>query len=672
MLNNDEKQKTLCDENSTDTVKKAAELLYDLINHSYETSMTPLTVEINGDNQDIRDFYRNCCDQMKQISKAGQKADFLQMAVLEDTWNKVISLILVPLREMLSGDMKQLENAQKLQELFAADETKAEWKKKAELYVIMLKKMHFDAKIEDFKNLTEIIDPLLDGLTTYDNEYRRKNIYQLRKGERNSEDPAIMTEVCKFGTEKEFGDAVMNSDKSCVIAFGAIEKKEAVYMNHRRKWLDGMWDERHRNIMEHEQLTEEETAEEIAKRSIWLAVKNGENLWMYEMPIMTNYGNIKKYYYGKRSSYAPWNIFFTEFSGEAADTTFLSVVKKGYRLNELMDAQQQAWLPVFLNETIQLFFKDESFTCKEMYFPEECSATVNGTELMLPGVALPAVRSINYRVKTPEEVYPENKELLEMFHVTIDDLKDVPLVWEAELVSKNDYYNHMNEAVEAAYCKIISERVADYVWENVWDARVMFSNLFDLYHADIVKRAAAGEFDDFATVNIDGEPELDKDGRPKMKLEHSWSTELVPIKHHTSSYDGYSYGNKYTTMATSVFWLGEKTVQKKPPVVLKITPVTTADYKKIFGKYLKEEESFPELIEKLDVIKGFEYQKHLSDKIAYIRKEKLFDYDGNKNRSTFVPCLARMNICMRKGEWNALMNKNKERYVHREFKKDLS
>ena len=174
MENNDGKQKNLCEENSTDTVKKAAELLYDLINHSYETSKTPLTVEINGDNQDIRDFYRNCCDQMKQISKAGQKADFLQMAVLEDTWNKVIPLILVPLREMLSGDMKQLENAQKLQELFAADETKAEWKKKAELYVIMLKKMHFDAKIEDFKNLTEIIDPLLDGLTTYDNEYRRK------------------------------------------------------------------------------------------------------------------------------------------------------------------------------------------------------------------------------------------------------------------------------------------------------------------------------------------------------------------------------------------------------------------------------------------------------------------------------------------------------------------
>lgn len=151
MLNNDEKQKNLCDENSTDIVKKAAELLYDLINHSYKTSKAPLTVEINGDNQDIRDFYRNCCDQMKQISKAGQKADFLQMAVLEDTWNKVISLILVPLREMLSGDMKQLENAQKLQELFAADETKAEWKKKAELYVIMLKKCILTQKLRILK-----------------------------------------------------------------------------------------------------------------------------------------------------------------------------------------------------------------------------------------------------------------------------------------------------------------------------------------------------------------------------------------------------------------------------------------------------------------------------------------------------------------------------------------
>lgn len=76
MENNDGKQKNLCEENSTDTVKNAAELLYDLINHSYETSNTPLTVEINGDNQDIRDFYWNCCDQMKQISKAGQRPTF--------------------------------------------------------------------------------------------------------------------------------------------------------------------------------------------------------------------------------------------------------------------------------------------------------------------------------------------------------------------------------------------------------------------------------------------------------------------------------------------------------------------------------------------------------------------------------------------------------------------
>ena len=73
-------------------------------------------------------------------------------------------------------------------------------------------------------------------------------------------------------------------------------------MNHRRQWPDGMWDERQRNIMEHAQLTEEDTAEEIARRSIWLAVIYDENLWMSEMPIMTNYGNLQQYYYGKRSS----------------------------------------------------------------------------------------------------------------------------------------------------------------------------------------------------------------------------------------------------------------------------------------------------------------------------------------------------------------------------------
>lgn len=57
MLNNDGKQNNLCDENNTNTVTKAAELLHNLIDHSYETSKTPLTVEINGNKQDIQSIY---------------------------------------------------------------------------------------------------------------------------------------------------------------------------------------------------------------------------------------------------------------------------------------------------------------------------------------------------------------------------------------------------------------------------------------------------------------------------------------------------------------------------------------------------------------------------------------------------------------------------------------
>lgn len=504
----------------TGRVTEAADLLYALINHSFETSGTVLRSEINGDKKTIQDLYWSCKEQMKKIAEIGSKANFLQMSVLENTWNEAMPLLLVPLREMMDGDMLQFENAKKLQKIFDADESKKEWREKVVLYKIMLEKMGFQAEENSFGELSDVINPLLDALSFYDDR-RTRNIYQVRKGEKGNGNPSIMTEVCKFHTEKELTDAVMHSGRECAIAFGAIEKME--FVNYLRKWITGNYGERIHNLMEHGLSLDEIVSDHIRERSIWMAVKNGENCWLIKMPIKSHYGEVKKYYYGERSSYAPFNVFFPDFSAAPADTTFLQVTRKGYRLNEMMDMEQQVWLPVFLNETIRLFYGETELQTKEMYFPEECCAKVGKTEIVVVGSQLPSIKTISYDVPAPEVMDPEHKELYEMFHVTMGDLENVPLVNEDELLGKEDFYQHMESAVKSAYCHILSERVADYVWENIWDTRVLLVNLIQKYQDDLIDRAVNGEFDSFTYGCIDGDIVLDKDGNPRMK--QSWLDE---------------------------------------------------------------------------------------------------------------------------------------------------
>lgn len=130
-----------------------------------------------------------------------------------------------------------------------------------------------------------------------------------------------------------------------------------------------------------------------------------------------------------------------------------------------------------------------------------------------------------------------------------------------------------------------------------------------------------------------------------------------------------SYDNQYTTMTFVPYWYGKKTEQKAP-VILKVCPHTTEDYKTMFSKYFDAVGmKMPELIENLDLIRDYEYQRGYEEKYTYRRRENAYTYEGLKNKSTYVPCMAGIHIGMRKGVWNSLIKENKDRRIRKEWEK---
>ena len=129
----------------------------------------------------------------------------------------------------------------------------------------------------------------------------------------------------------------------------------------------GFAEERKRNIMKHDQLSEEEYARtaDPYTRCVYLGVKSGKTIWLMPMPYeRETYGNLyddesSKFSSGKRAGYAPYEIFSKVVSAALSGTTFLARRQRGSHLNELMDEQQHIWLPTFLQAAMTNFFGDE-------------------------------------------------------------------------------------------------------------------------------------------------------------------------------------------------------------------------------------------------------------------------------------------------------------------------
>ena len=645
---------------------EASELLYEALNASYRCSGTCLEQEINGYRTNIRNLYWDCKKNMETALKGGKKTEFLLMNILEDTFQKAFPLLLVRLEDLSNGDFRQLDNVKRLQEIFTNNIYKRIWKEKAEQYQVMLHKMGFQMNSDIFKNLTEIMDPLLNAFTTYlpTQNHFAPDIYRVRNGKRADASPTIITDVCEFGSEKEFADAIVGCGKDCAVAFGAVSKTNRKVKDYFYEWHRGYPEERQSNYMCHDHLTEEEYLNQTAEytRAIWLCVKCGEEVYLMKMPHHTgSYSNLSDessmYVYGKRAGYAPYAVFFKDSPSALKDTTFLTVKKRGWHLAEIMDDMQKVWLPVFLNETIEKFFKATP-DAKEMLFPEETHAIVReregeATEIVPVNETLPQIRTWTYQIQEPEKIFQNDSDMVQLlryFRVSSMDIADAPIL-PYKMGTPKEFQDFTDRNLKMAYAKVLQNRIRKHL-EGMKDLRERILSAFRLYTDDIIQAVREGTFSAFQDVVIDGAKVFDKDGNPVMVANskatnwNSLSKEIQEVRR-TYTDDVKMYMGDITKNSQPYIYKIDVGEDKKPPVVIKIRPRVKSDYE-VFLKVLGFE-SFPEILEPMDWIKYF-YDHYYDDHIKEPRTDCLH----------ILNAYADLNICMKKKTYKDWQKQKKE------------
>lgn len=640
----------------SDALEEAMDLLYRILNASFTTSGTPLRGEWNGHQENIQGIYWKCKEQLDKACKDPEKTGFLAMSVLEHAWSMARQLVLCPISIMLDGDMSMLDDAKKLEAVLRDNIYKTMWEEKVGAYAELLNQIGFDADPELFRDLTQIMDPLLDAMTFYQANPNR--IYRIRSGEISSEkQPVVAKAMCKYRSEKELVDAVMASGHECLLAFGAVEKTNAQIKDRFYEWFTGHAEERQTNTIRNEKITADEylAAPAAFTRAVYLCVRSNKACWLVHLPWKGDmYHQIgcqaNEYYYGKRASYAPYQIFYDQTAPAPAGSSMLSVPKTAWLLSDLMDPLSMAWYPAFLDETIRMFFRDATPESVDQVLPEETAIRIpnqKSDRAVVPvRSSVPAVCSHVYQVQPVKELFPDEPfmaGLAAYFRIAPKDLKDIPIL-PVKPGTAEQIDQAARERSRKAYIKLIAVRIAG-LNRTRWDARKFLVDKILARKDQIIAMALDGRLSDQIMVTVDGTPELNPDGTVKMGSKTRYPHDPIPITIKTDPDDAReSSKGPYENFVHQVFWASEPTASR-PPVVIAIRPKTAEHCAALTGTDIGQ---LPDLVRLIQPLQEFYaafkdiLPNDLSNSWIALKKSH------TSGVTCFVPCLAPVNICMTK------------------------
>lgn len=645
---------------------EAMELLYGLLQGSFHAAGTALETEINGQRETVQSLYWKTKELLEKTMADPEKTGFLTMSVIEQTYNNAKPLLLARVEEILSGECVTPSQARRMEEILASNPYKKIWADRSELYVKILQRIGFEPDAADFSDLTKIMDPLLDALGFYSKNKRRKaTVYRVRSGPRSdSKNPDIARSVCKYSSKKDLVDAVMSCGRDSVVMFGAVVRTHRQTTDWFEDWYNGYPGERQRNYMNHDKLTEEEylSMECDYTRTVYTCVKSGQTCWLVPMPY--NHDQYSKiateahaYYYGKRASYAPYEIFIKEPPRAPEGTTLLAVPRNGYLLSELMDPLSMAWFPAFMDETIRYFFKcDGEPEASDILLCEETAARMseefqglpeyedkNGYAIVPVVSGVPATASYIYTVKRPYELdfEPWFLDLLNELGINAGDVKDAPIL-PVKDGDRASYDKEMDARMKKAYVKLAAVRICDKMdarWEvREWLIRKIYENA-----GDIITQAGNGDLMEFMEVVVEGTPILDKDGKQKTETMDRYPYGTRPAVQHTSPDDAREYLDQYHRFSNQVLWASDRT-SGKPPVVWKIRPYKAEHYAALTGVPVEE---LHEILRLSGLFKQFQ-DAHKNALRGEIMNEWTARGYGEHKHSAYMPCMAPVNVCMTK------------------------
>ena len=571
-----------------DQTAEASEILERLLKNTMTAAGSEticyLTYEENGARKNLAALIQ---ETKKLITRCGNVPElkFLELFFLEQLFRKTYPLMAVSVRDLMENRSDPAADVSRLLKIFQENPAKAIWEKQAGIYKTLLDKIGIPLQYEDYQDLTVIAEPLLDAFSFWK---ENPALPRYRSGESGMGDFHILSTISRFHKESDIIEAMGQIPHSRVLCFAALEHLGGDYTDALQEWIDGYPGERQRNWMRNKRITAEEylASPIVNSRTIYLAIKDGGNLYLKSMPYKTdNYGvrsEQDKYYYGRRAGYAPYEIFYMDVLPAEPDTTLPVLLQKSWSLNDLLDEDSRIWLPAFLSETIR-YVTGEDRTVKDFLLPDKIRPLPDGSRTTLPvpytGVPVPSLANL----LEDESIV----RLAALTGLTEDDfaaiLPDqlfptVATMGKADLKEAMERKEH--QLRRAAYC-LLSDRVSSFLPAHYNEA-VSYITANLPKQTVLLQNMLKGKYRLFTTIRVDGLPRKDAEG--KEIIEHLRSADF------------------YTRILGITGIFVPEAGLKRPGILFTLQPQTTEDYMLLLEK---EKAELPLLLQHLDLFHAF-------------------------------------------------------------------
>lgn len=489
------------------------------------------------------------------VEKLEGDMDWIAIMLLKKYFGMLLPMLVVPAQEIIEGNMDRLNLIRDFRNKLEAHPLNAVWteKKKQVLSVAHHLGINRDALFDDVAGYSECII-----------RARETDLFRIRKGKKGEGETHISPYIYSFDTERAFVDNLIHSKESRCIIVAKIRESE------KNVSYDG----------------------KIKHPAVCVGVKNGENIFLsYPKTRTGQYSGDQKYYYGERCTYMPVSIL--EKDGKQTGNTLPDGKEEKWVLAKLLDEERMIFFPFHVIYLISEAEKDElplTFLREEtsVFLPDQtCTypAVIQRNTVHLPDLK-DVIRKQDGKVKFLTSKQIQTKSLLRMFEYFNMSYGDIELekVMPPYLCTEDKYQEYLEGILFELSEQAIRKKIREYYFEG--DSNINHSSFYKaemqrcLYYGKqmpIFENLQNGIYDDIAVLRIDKKPFLDENGEQLLKDFGTWYSNKLPAIQYTEIDDGREGWNEL------VYFMPETLYNRRPPVVIRISPKTPEDYERVFG-----------------------------------------------------------------------------------------
>ena len=581
-------------------------------------------------------WWRHECQECIEPLLKDETTQFLAVPVIEAYFRRLLPAITIPATELLSGDSPKLAQVKELQAVLDSHPAKALWKEKAEAFKAIAKQIGYEFDNDRYEDLVTIAPIIANALTVFCGRYYDTQVLQVRKGARSNAQPLLLNDIAIFRTEAQ---AVQTLECLPVKAFIGFVGVQPTYGDTNDDVLDWVrtlnnrpLNERKRNIMEHEHLTEEQhdKTPDMHATTLYAVIRDGENMWLFVPPYEKDqydslYGGFINSY-GRRTTYAPVQVFFKNAPDKSEGALILRY-NNVWSLKNILDEDQKVWLPIFLNTVKAYFFGTAEPKAELACLREEtrvlrpCLAENNITDLAVQPRTTITIQPANEFFARETFIAPscssflsedEDREkyrnalaMVRWLNITEQDMADMPFKIDTLMTQQKAQERLDGQTVEAYYA-LIAKRLGEVFLPRAYEAQRWYHRYIDSHLEEILKDASDGRLNN-VHITIDKNPIYNEDGTPKMTRNSRWELVLdcdktgVDHSHDLTAWR-YTPERGEGTLCEYRAWLPAGLVNKRPPVVVHIEARTPEDVAKICHCKVSD---LPEPVQYMNIIPMF-------------------------------------------------------------------